>query len=219
MLVTLFSLSVPAYADLVTFSSLAAFTAAAPGLPVETFEAGLTQSRHGDTVHRSAEQRSSERLLSGGGGSCRAWFIAQVPIQDLLCWAPCWAGRVSPVLGNTSKVLSPAIVLSSTLSLEFTSATAVGFDVFPGPVSRPIVISVFNPSDVALGTFTIQGAFAGSFFGVLSTTDPIGSLSIDGEIGELIDNLRFGAATVPESSSLLLLAAGLTLVFRLRKRA
>lgn len=132
---------------------------------------------------------------------------------------PVLGGPGFPVLGNTSKVLSPAIVLSSTLSLEFTSATAVGFDVFPGPVSRPIVISVFNPSDVALGTFTIQGAFAGSFFGVLSTTDPIGSLSIDGEIGELIDNLRFGAATVPESSSLLLLAAGLTLVFRLRKRA
>jgi hypothetical protein len=34
-------LAVPAYADLLTFNSRAAFNATAPGLPVETFEAGL----------------------------------------------------------------------------------------------------------------------------------------------------------------------------------
>lgn len=38
LLVTLLSVSVPAYADLVTFNSLAAFTTAAPELRVETFE-------------------------------------------------------------------------------------------------------------------------------------------------------------------------------------
>jgi hypothetical protein len=126
-----------------------------------------------------------------------------------------------PLLLNTSNVLGTAIVGSSILTLTFTdAAVAVGFEVFPGLVDGPVVVSVFSPSDAALGTFTIPAIRGGSFFGVLSTTDVIGRLNIDGPNnpqsgGEFIDNLRW---SVPEPSSLLLLAAGVGLVFRLRKQ-
>jgi len=125
-----------------------------------------------------------------------------------------------PLLLNTSKVLGTTIPSSSILTVTFTdAAVAVGFEVFPGPLNGPVVVSVFSPSDAALGTFTIPAIRGGSFFGVLSTTDAMGRLDIDGPNtqsgGELIDNLRF--ATVPEPTSMLLLAAGLALVFRLKR--
>jgi PEP-CTERM motif len=108
------------------------------------------------------------------------------------------------------------------MNLTFTSANAVGFDVFPGPVTGPILISVFSPTDVALGAFTIPGVAGGSFFDVISTTDRIGRVNIASQStapGEVIDNLRFGTSTpVPEPSSLFLLAAGSAIAYRLRRQ-
>lgn len=51
-----------------------------------------------------------------------------------------------------------------------------GFEVFPGLVDGPVVVSVFSPSDATLGTFTIPAIRGGTFFGVISTTDVIGRL-------------------------------------------
>jgi hypothetical protein len=207
-------LTVPAYADLVTFSSLAAFTAAAPGLPVETFESGLVAT---------ASITNCAGPLSGAaasacfplGGLLPGVVYSSTPEPNVL-------GLLggSGVVGNTTKVLGPAI-FASTMNLTFTSASAVGFDVFPGLAPGNILISIFSPTDAALGSFTIPGIAGGSFFGIVSTPDLIGRVNIASQAvspGELIDNVRFGTTTtVPEPSSLLLLAAGSVLLFRARK--
>ena len=57
----------------------------------------------------------------------------------------------SGVVGNTTKALGPAI-FASTMNLTFTSASAVGFDVFPGLAPGNILISVFSPTNAALGS-------------------------------------------------------------------
>jgi hypothetical protein len=212
-------LSVPAYADLVTFSSLAAFTAAAPGLPVETFESGVAFP---NTIIPCAGP-----LSSAAGGSCfpvatllpgAVYSASPGPIMALV-------GAGNPSIGNTSKIVGPA-TFADTLNVTFAATTtAVGFDVFPGTGAGSIQVSVFDPSNVSLGVFTFPGAVGPNFFGVVSASDLIGRINIMSTVGmapgaELIDNVAFGnaAATVPESSSLLLLAAGVGLVFRLRKR-
>jgi hypothetical protein len=122
-------------------------------------------------------------------------------------------------VGNTSKVLGPN-AFADTLNLTFTGATAAEFDVFPGLAAGNILISVFDPNNVAFGTFTVSGVIGGSFFGVLSTTGQIGRINIASQSsspGELIDNLAFGTP-VPEPSSFSLLVAGGGLAILMRKR-
>lgn len=208
-------LTVPAYADLVTFNSLAAFTAAAPGLPVETFESGLVATSSITNCAGPLSGATASACFPLGGLLPGVVYSSTSPdgIMGLL--------GGSGVVGNTTKVLGPALI-ASTMNLTFTSATAVGFDVFPGLAPGNILISIFSSTDTALGSFTIQGASGGSFFGVVSTPDLIGRVNIASQAvspGELIDNLRFGTTTttVPEPSSLLLLAAGSALLFRRRK--
>ena len=117
------------------------------------------------------------------------------------------------IAGNTSRVLGPNFFVD-TFNLTFANANAVGFDVFPGPVAGNIAISVFDPANVLLGTFSVSSPVGGTFFGVLSTTSNIGRINIASQStvpGELIDNLAFGtaAAAIPEPTTMLLLGTGL----------
>lgn len=212
--IVLLLLSVPAYASLITFSSLGTFAAAAPGLPVETFESGL--------VAAGGVTSCIGPLSSGAASSCfpLGGLLAGVTYSSVT--DPSMVVLGSGVAGNGSKVLGPNI-FASTFDLTFTSANAIGFDVFPGPVAGPIVISLFSPTNVGLGSFTLSGVVGGSFFGVVSTSDLIGRVNISSQAapgGELVDNLRFGTVSaVPEPSSLLLLAVGgSAIVFCRRKR-
>ena len=61
----------PAYADLITYNTRPAFNAAAPGLPVETFQSGVCPRQRHD-FSRPREQRGGQHLrprrrTSGGG--------------------------------------------------------------------------------------------------------------------------------------------------------
>jgi hypothetical protein len=213
LLVTMLSLSAPAYADLVTFSSLAAFTAAAPGLPVETFESGLV-----DAICDSPLTSAAASACFPAGGLLPGVVYSATGDPYMVVRGPALP------IGNTSKVLgpfTPGLHDSTSLSLGFTGVTAVGFDVFPGFGSGNMAIQIFSPTDASLGSYIVPVVFGANFFGVVSTGDLIGRVTIE-SLGppsvELIDNLRFGAATVPEPSSLLLLAAGLSIVLRVRKR-
>ena len=209
LLVILLSLSVPAYADLLTFSSSSAFIATAPGLPVETFESGLV-----DAVCTGPLSSGATSACFPAGGLLPGVVYSATGDPSMIVTGPALP------IGNTSNVLGPSSE-NSTFSLGFAGVTAVGFDLFPGFGSGNMAIQIFSPTDTSLGSFIVHAVFGENFFGVISTGDLIGRVTIESQVPpnvELIDNLRFGAATVPEPSSLLLLAAGFVLVFRLRKR-
>jgi hypothetical protein len=201
-------LSVPAYADLLTFSSRPAFNATAPGLPVETFEAGLTAPLIA-ICPSPVSSSAASACFPLGGLLPGVVYSASGTNTNLAVLGAQFGGQ-----GNSSKILGPQNSLA-TLNVTFTAGvSAVGFDAFPGPLAGNIVISLFSPNNDSLGTSVVSANVGANFVGAVSTTDLIGRINIEGQAlapFESIDNLAFGTATVPEPSSLLLFAGGLAI--------
>ena len=113
--------------------------------------------------------------------------------------------------GNTSHVLGP-LAAGDTLDLTFESASAVGFDVFPGFVAPgDVLISVFDSVNAPMGTFTILASPGGTFFGVLSDSGLIGRINVDTlaeSEGGLVDDVAFGIP-VAEPATIVLIGTGL----------
>jgi hypothetical protein len=134
-------------------------------------------------------------------------------------------GANFPGVGNTSKVLGPNL-FADTLNMSFTSSNAAGYDFYPGPAAGNVVMTIFSPTNVLLGTFTVFAPLGPSFFGVISDGGPgsIGRINVASQSalpGELVDNLAFGnvGAVVPEPSSLLLFGGGFIAIFRMYRRS
>ena len=191
-------------AALITFDSRALFNTSAPGLPIETFEAGI--------IGGFNQTICTGPLSSGAGSTC---FPAGGLLPGVVYSAspdPSMALLGAGFLGNTSKVLGPTS-FSSTFDLTFASANAVGLDVFSGPVAGNVIISAFSPTNAPLGSLTLLApSVAGTFFGLISDAGPIGRLNIASQAalaGELVDNVAFGNVSVPEPATVLLLGIGL----------
>jgi hypothetical protein len=159
-----------AEASLITFDSRGVFAAAAPGLPIETFEAGLVAPGAVTSCNGSLSGAAASACFPAGGLLPGVVYSA-VPGGSLVV-----VGAGFPPLGNTSKVLGPN-VFTDTFNLTFASASAIGFDVFPGLLAGNVLVSIFSPADVGLGAFTIPAPLGAAFFGVISDSDLIGRIT------------------------------------------
>jgi hypothetical protein len=185
-----------AQGGLITFTTRAAFNTAAPGLPTETFESGLV-SAGVVTCNGPLSSASASACFAAGTLLPGAIYSASGAIQ------PNMVVLGANVAGNTTKVIGPNI-FPDTLNVTFSNANAVGLDVFPGPAAGNVALTVFNSSGGQLAMFAIPAAFAGTFFGVISDADLIGRINVASQAlppAELIDNLSFGIAAIPEPGS------------------
>lgn len=198
----------PSYGALITYSDRPTFNGAAPGLPTETFASGLVSPGSVTTCNGPLSSSNGDVCFPAGGLLPGVTYSSTSGSMALI-------GTAFPGLNNSTNLLGPNN-FGETLSLTFTQANAAGFDVFASPrVSGDVLISLYNPTNALLGTFTVTAPLTGTFFGVVSNTDSIGRIDILSQAalpGEVITNLSFGLAptnAVPEPCSLLLSGAGL----------
>ena len=183
----------PADGALITFNTRTAFNAAAPGLPVETFE---SRDAQGVLICPGPLMRGQECPMTPDT------VLPEPPFDGLLPGITYSSTSGILVLlgpdflsyGNTSNVLGP-YAAGDTMDLTLESASAIGFDVFPGIAPADILISVFDSLNAPIGTFTILASPGGTFFGVLSDSGLIGRINVDtlAEFqGGLVDDVAFG---------------------------
>jgi hypothetical protein len=207
-------LALPANAALISFNSRLLFDAAAPGLPVETFESGLVASASVTTCNGPLSSAASSACFAAGALLPGITYSAS-PGSGMALLGSGFAG-----VGNASKVLGPN-GFADALDVTFTAASAIGLDVFAGPVAGNVLISVYDPSNVLLNTFTIMSPVGGTFFGLVTDVGTIGRLrvtSVASTPGELVDNVAFSQAAVAEPTTVMLLGIGLGASAAMRRR-
>lgn len=206
----------PGHGALITFASRAAFNSAAPGLPTETFESGLVAASSVTVCNGPISSAAASTCFAAGALLPGVTYNASGAVQPNLVVL----GANFPGVGNTSKVVGPNAFADS-LNLTFAMSDAAGFDVFPGPAAGTINITVFSPTNIQLGLFAIVAPIGPTFFGVISDSGPIGRINIastSASPGELIDNLSFGTAVIPEPTSMVLSGGALGVLALLRRR-
>ena len=209
----------PADGAPITFDTRAAFNASAPGLSVETFESRFAQGvlictgplKRGQQCPMTPETIPPpppfDDLLPGITYSSESGLLVLLGPGFL------------PEFGNTSNVLGPYSSLD-TLDLTLESASAIGFDVFPGVAESDVLISVFDSANALMGTFTISASPGGTFFGIVSDSGPIGRINVDNLAefeGGLVDDVAFGVP-VPEPATIIFIGTGLAGLVRTRYR-
>lgn len=207
---------------LTVFTDFASFDAAAPGLPIEDFEGGLTGAGGINTCNEPVNSASNDVCFTPGdlidgfnitsslGGGVVALGVGIVPSQT------------SVVVGANS------FAESTTISFDAADVDAVGFQLLSNNEPNPITVTAFDSSNSIIGTIS---AIPPTYIGFTSNI-PIASVTIDEDAGqgELFDDLSFGVGgpTAPPSpvpalnntaiAILLLLIASLTLGFRRRRQ-
>ena len=126
-------------------------------------------------------------------------------------------GGLAALLAFDAPVTSNVLTVSGdehiTMTFSGPAPTAVGFASLTNQFEPPIV-TVFDTSNVVIGTFVLTQAPSTVGFVGITSTIPIGSVNWYGVLGGVkdtaIDNVYVGA--IPEPGSVLLLGAGLALL-------
>lgn len=175
-------------ATLTFYTSAATFDAAAPGLPVEDFEAGVGD---GVSCPDPLDQFSNIGCFALGSiepGLQIASNPAAHPFDGLALFGPAFGLPSKRIVAN---------YFVETLNVIFSPGVpAAGMDVNCYlPCVQTFNITVFDTSDVLIGSTT---AATGTFWGVTSDT-PIGRINLSSQVGdaEAADNIRFGGAPSP----------------------
>lgn len=202
-------------AALFTFSSQAAFDAAAPGTAVQTFAAGTEMGLVG-----FPGSLNSGTATAGTGPILAGLNLAATNGGNLAIIGP-------GALANTTRgILSDTFV--ETLNISFTSGqTAVGLGLMSQASASPFSITVFNTANVLIGTFpvaSVPNSGAGTFWGVTASGgDTIGRINLSSATNQAegVDLIKFGSAggAVPDAGNTALLAAlVLTALATLRRK-
>jgi hypothetical protein len=197
--------ALPLQAGLIVYSDRPTFDAAAPGLPIETFEAGNIGAGVIVACPSPLDSLSNNSCFSPGSILPGIQFASSGHPADGIALAG--AGFA----GLPSKAIF-ANYFEDTLGINLLSpATAIGFDLYSINPST-IAVSIYDPAAVLLGSYNVGAGSSPVFFGVISDSGPIGSVGLASLTGaaEGIDNVAFGnAGAIPEPATFGLLGAGL----------
>lgn len=205
------------------YTSPSDFSAAAPGLPVETFSGAVTFGPNYYVTHSSPISSATNDAVIPAG--------TILPGLSVTTLNP---GLVSSALEIQGSGSNPKAVgtnwFQDTLILDFAPAvSAVGENVlgnvYPGPsFAGRVTEQVYSGSTLLGSTNLSEAAGAGGYIGVASPTADITSIdllftpSADTDSNTYVSNVSFGAAVVPEPSSVALLAAGGLWILLRRRR-
>ena len=205
-------LALPAHAVVMIYNTRAAFDAAVGVLPVEDFEGGLVTV--GNTVF------CGPVLSSSTNNAC---FQPGDIMVGLSIGSGFGMASINQALGVPSTVVGPALFFDDTdLMLTMAGINAIGFDIYT-PLHAGQISMELHDTGGLIDTTVLNVVAGGSvFYGATNTnlTQIIfNDMGVD--IGELIDDVAFGAASdpIPEPSTMLLLGSGLAgLAFFRRRR-
>jgi hypothetical protein len=195
----------PAHSALIVYANQVSFSGASTTSLVEDFEAV-------GVYPRNAPMAS----LNHNGITYTA--LAGVPSPNIWVASPGYNNFGTPT--TTTSILTANG--NEDFRLTFAGITAIGFDTYLN-VYGPATIQVLGASGI-LGSFVLnQNPAQVGFWGVTSDVDAITGIRFTSTLGGIIntgiDNVRLGSAqstvepaTVPEPSSLILLAFGLLAV-------
>lgn len=187
----------PAGAALVVYTDRAVFRAAAPGLPVEDFEAPLIGAFTG--VLNSTTNNS----LYAPGDILPGVTFSSPGLIGL--------ATLAPYMGVPSISLSTAN-RGAALFIDFDPVSAAGFTLLspqhelPG-TSAPIQVDVYSASGL-IGSSQFAVDRFGSFVGFISNGSPIVRITLtpnDGEDWAALDDIEFGQVPEPRLSALVFL--------------
>jgi hypothetical protein len=197
-------------ASLIVYFSRATFNAENPELLVEDFEEAAVAPVAFQLMTGPLDGSTNNGIFSPGN------ILPGLAIQDRP--GPSLSGLNvlgSGVLPGVTKTILASTFADSMDLLFSGGATAVGFDFGassgPGAIlSSTVVVTIFGAGDVLLGTTNVNTLGGVPFLGVAST-EAITRVNLSTSTSEFVDNVAFGAASVPEPSAVLLTLVGLTI--------
>jgi len=207
--------SMPSEAGLIVFSDRSSFDAAAPGLPIEDFEEASIGAMEVAGIPAPLDSTSNNGYFLPGDILPGIQFHTNTTHNndELALLGPGYAGSPSKLIVANYFTDAFYVVLSP-------GVHAIGFDVHSFMGGGMAGIEVYDPDGFVLGTYDWAAGPAGTFWGAISDSEPIGSVRIfdAGGGAEGVDNVAFGEAAIPEPATLGLSGMALLALAFLRRR-